>query len=340
MCIYIYIYIHPHTHSFSRTIFHHVLSQEIGYSSLCGTVGPHCISILSSCSECLLSCICRPSSPSSSSGCSIFTSSIPSTSPHILTFYWLPPLTWVLYLFSESPATFHVINAMDQSLLEITFPLHIMTLQFLVLPCVLCMVSDPAQCRHFLSSVLGPFCTLLYPISLDNPAYCPHFNYWLCAENPGPYAWDSQPLSRALSLFFFFFSCVPDNSSMFIPLKKKQKQKKPKQLISILAYLISLSNQFPLMITPAPRPSCWKALPGLAPTSSHSKVLYIPPKSSPSHPSSLSFYSFWPLSKLLSHSGDYVTLSPLQNNIERLHIPQIPLHGFQDHTALTIIYLV
>ena len=27
-------------------IFHHVLSQETGYSSLCCTVGPHCLSIL------------------------------------------------------------------------------------------------------------------------------------------------------------------------------------------------------------------------------------------------------------------------------------------------------
>ena len=30
------------THSFSHTIFHHVLSQEVGYSSLCCTVGPQC----------------------------------------------------------------------------------------------------------------------------------------------------------------------------------------------------------------------------------------------------------------------------------------------------------
>ena len=37
-----YIYVH----SFSHTIFHHVLSQESGYSSLCCTVGPHCLSIL------------------------------------------------------------------------------------------------------------------------------------------------------------------------------------------------------------------------------------------------------------------------------------------------------
>ena len=36
-----YIYIH----SFCHTVFHYVLSQEIGYSSLCYTVGPHCLSI-------------------------------------------------------------------------------------------------------------------------------------------------------------------------------------------------------------------------------------------------------------------------------------------------------
>ena len=31
---------------FSHTIFHHVLAQEIGYSSLCSTVGHHCLSSL------------------------------------------------------------------------------------------------------------------------------------------------------------------------------------------------------------------------------------------------------------------------------------------------------
>ena len=45
--IYIYIYIYIYMYSFSHTIFHHVLSQEIGYSSLCCTVGPHRLSILS-----------------------------------------------------------------------------------------------------------------------------------------------------------------------------------------------------------------------------------------------------------------------------------------------------
>lgn len=200
------------------------------------------------------------------------------------------------------------------------------------------LTQPSAGISSALSLVLfAPF-SILFPLIILLTALISTTDYVLRTQVPMP---GTPNLSLGLCpFFFFFFSCVPDNSSMFIPLKKKQKQRKTKQLISILAYLISLSNQFPLMITPAPRPSCWKALPGLAPTSSHSKVLYIPPKSSPSHPSSLSFYSFWPLSKLLSHSGDYVTLSPLQNNIERLHIPQIPLHGFQDHTALTIIYLV
>jgi len=38
-------HIYTHTHYFSHTIFHHSLSQETGYSSLCYTVGPHCLSI-------------------------------------------------------------------------------------------------------------------------------------------------------------------------------------------------------------------------------------------------------------------------------------------------------
>ena len=52
----IYIYTHTqthththtyiYTHSFFHTIFHHVLCQEIRYSFLCCTVGPHCLSIL------------------------------------------------------------------------------------------------------------------------------------------------------------------------------------------------------------------------------------------------------------------------------------------------------
>ena len=31
---------------FSHTIIHHILSQEVGYTSLCYTVGSHCLSIL------------------------------------------------------------------------------------------------------------------------------------------------------------------------------------------------------------------------------------------------------------------------------------------------------
>ena len=37
-----YIY----THSFSYISFLHGLSRETGYSSLCCTVGPHCLSII------------------------------------------------------------------------------------------------------------------------------------------------------------------------------------------------------------------------------------------------------------------------------------------------------
>ena len=38
--------IHIYTHSFSHIIFHHGLPQETRYSSLCSTVGPHCLSIV------------------------------------------------------------------------------------------------------------------------------------------------------------------------------------------------------------------------------------------------------------------------------------------------------
>ena len=47
-----------HTHSFSHIIFHHGLSQETGYSSLCCTVGPHCLSILN-----VIICIYWPHTP-------------------------------------------------------------------------------------------------------------------------------------------------------------------------------------------------------------------------------------------------------------------------------------
>ena len=36
---------YTYIHSLSHILFHHVLSQETGYSSLCYTVGPHCLSI-------------------------------------------------------------------------------------------------------------------------------------------------------------------------------------------------------------------------------------------------------------------------------------------------------
>ena len=55
ICIYIYIY----AHSLSYIIFHHGLSQETGYSSLCYIVGPHCISILN-----VTVCIYLPQTPS------------------------------------------------------------------------------------------------------------------------------------------------------------------------------------------------------------------------------------------------------------------------------------
>lgn len=42
VCMYIY------THSFSHSVFRLVLSQETGFSSLCCTAGPRCLSILNS----------------------------------------------------------------------------------------------------------------------------------------------------------------------------------------------------------------------------------------------------------------------------------------------------
>ena len=49
-----YIYIN----SFSHTIFHHVLSPEIGYSFLCYIVERHCLSILN-----VIVCIYQPQTP-------------------------------------------------------------------------------------------------------------------------------------------------------------------------------------------------------------------------------------------------------------------------------------
>ena len=52
---------HIYTHFFSYIIFHHVLSQVIGYSSLCCTVGPHCLLTLNK-----IVCIYQPQTPSTS----------------------------------------------------------------------------------------------------------------------------------------------------------------------------------------------------------------------------------------------------------------------------------
>jgi len=58
VCAHIFsLYIYIHTPFFSHIIFHHVLSQEVGYSSLCYTAGPHCLSILN-----VIVCIYQPHS--------------------------------------------------------------------------------------------------------------------------------------------------------------------------------------------------------------------------------------------------------------------------------------
>ena len=59
--IYIYIYTHTHTFFFIYTIFHHGLSQEIGYSVLCCTAGFHCFCILN-----VIDCIYQPPNPRTS----------------------------------------------------------------------------------------------------------------------------------------------------------------------------------------------------------------------------------------------------------------------------------
>ena len=41
-----HIYKHPYIYSFSHTTFHYVLSQEIGHTPLCCTVGLYCLSFL------------------------------------------------------------------------------------------------------------------------------------------------------------------------------------------------------------------------------------------------------------------------------------------------------
>ena len=45
-------------HCLSHILFHPGLSQETGESSLCGTAGPHCLSILS-----IIVCLCEPQTP-------------------------------------------------------------------------------------------------------------------------------------------------------------------------------------------------------------------------------------------------------------------------------------
>ena len=60
-------------HSFSYIIFHHVLSQETGYISLCYRVGPHWLANLN-----VIVCISYPQTPSSS-----HSLSSPLWQPHI-----------------------------------------------------------------------------------------------------------------------------------------------------------------------------------------------------------------------------------------------------------------
>ena len=50
--------VYTHAHSFFYIIVHHVLSQDIGYNSLCCTVGPHYLSILN-----IIVYICQPQTP-------------------------------------------------------------------------------------------------------------------------------------------------------------------------------------------------------------------------------------------------------------------------------------
>ena len=54
-CIYRSIYIHV---LFLIPILHHRLPQEIGYGSLCRTVGPPCLPVLN-----VIVCICQPQTP-------------------------------------------------------------------------------------------------------------------------------------------------------------------------------------------------------------------------------------------------------------------------------------
>ena len=45
-CVCVYIYVCIYIYKLPHIIFHHGLSQETGYSSLCHVVGSHCLSIL------------------------------------------------------------------------------------------------------------------------------------------------------------------------------------------------------------------------------------------------------------------------------------------------------
>ena len=46
MCIYLCLYVYINAYAFSHIILYHAVAQVIGYSSLCYTAGPHCLSIL------------------------------------------------------------------------------------------------------------------------------------------------------------------------------------------------------------------------------------------------------------------------------------------------------
>ena len=103
-------------HSFSYTLFHHVLFQEIGYSSLCCIVGPHCLSTLNAIvcisyvsvfevnlkpqtfcpllSPCFVA-VCPPLSPRVPSGCLLPTIALqplkpnyPMSSPGLCCSFW------------------------------------------------------------------------------------------------------------------------------------------------------------------------------------------------------------------------------------------------------------
>ena len=59
--IHTHTHTHTHTHSFLNILFHYGLPQETGYSSLCYTVGPCCLSVLN-----VIVWIYQPQAPSPS----------------------------------------------------------------------------------------------------------------------------------------------------------------------------------------------------------------------------------------------------------------------------------